>query len=74
MTVYFLAAEPLHLMRMQAVAITTGLKWKSTKVYPTFQTKPLSDGSLNVIMLNVVLQSVAEPDSDPQLQVNCDKG
>ncbi len=36
MTVYFLAAMFLHLMRMRAVAITIGLKQKSTKVYPAF--------------------------------------
>jgi hypothetical protein len=28
---------------------------------------------LNVIILNVVIVSVAGPDSDPQLQVNCDE-
>ncbi len=70
MTVYFLAAMLLHLMRMQAIAITIGLKRKSTKVSPAFQTEPPSDGYLNLIKLNVVMQSVAEPDSDNQFQVN----
>jgi hypothetical protein len=44
MTVYFLAAMLLHLMRMRAIAITIRLKWKSTKGSPAFPTEPSSDG------------------------------
>jgi hypothetical protein len=43
MTVYFLAAMLLHFMRMRAVAITIGLKRKSTKGSPAFQTEPSSE-------------------------------
>ena len=40
MNVYFIAAMLLHFMRMEPVAITTGLKRKSSKVSPAFQTEP----------------------------------